>query len=152
MSDKKFSLASKGFVICPTCKSVFFDKAWHHSLDEAKHLSEDKDITFQDCPACRMLHDKTFEGELRIVLSDEHINVKEEVFNAINNSDEQARERDPLDRVLWTEDKGNTIHVYTAENQLVAKIGKKLESAFKGSTLEVTRAEKERITRAYWSY
>ncbi len=151
--EQEFGLARKEFIICPDCNSVFFDKAWHHSLEEdAKHLTDGKNIKFKICPACRMKKDRTFEGELVITLSKGKIGEKQEIMNVVKNSGEQARAHDPMDRILWVEDGGAEIRVLTSENQLPVRIGKKLKSAFKGSSLEIRRSHEEDVMRAYWSY
>ena len=155
--EQEFGLARKEFIICPDCKCVFFDKAWHHSLEEdIKHLenrgSRFKNLKFKVCPACRMKKDNTFEGELVIVLQKEKLGEKREILNVIKNSDEQAQSHDPMDRVLWIEDKKNEIRVLTSENQLAVRIGKKLKSAFKGGALEIRHSHDEDVMRAYWRY
>jgi len=151
--EQEFGLSQKEFIICPDCQCVFFDKAWHHSLEEdARHLKESKSLKFKMCPACRMKKDRTFEGELAITLSKEKMPEKKEILNVVKNSDQQARAHDPMDRILWTEDKGSEIHVFTSENQLAVRIGKKLESAFKGSMLEIRHSHEEDVIRVFWEY
>ena len=151
--EQEFGLAKKEFIICPNCKSVFFDKAWHHSLEEdAKHLTDRKNIRSKICPACRMEKDRTFEGELVITLSKEKMGEKGEIINVVKNSDEQARTHDPMDRVLWIESEGGKIRVLTSENQLAVRIGKKLESSFKGGILEIKHSHGEDVIRVFWKY
>jgi NMD protein affecting ribosome stability and mRNA decay len=151
--EQEFGLAKKEFIICPNCNSVFFDKAWHHSLEEdAKHLTDKKNVRFKICPACRMAKDRTFEGELVISLSKEKLAEKNEIINVVKNSDKQARAHDPMDRVLWIEYKGSEIRVLTSENQLAVRMGKKLESAFKGGALEIKHSHGEDVIRVFWKY
>lgn len=151
--EQEFGLAQKEFLICPDCNCVFFDKAWHHNLGEdAKRLKENKNIRSKICPADKMKRDKTFEGELVILLSKEKSGEKNEIMNAVTNSGEQAREKDPMDRILWTENNGNEIKVLTSENQLAVRIGKKLESSFKGGALEIKHSHEEDVIRAFWKY
>lgn len=151
--EQEFGLARKEFVICPGCSCVFFDKSWHHSLEEdARHLTDRKNIRFKTCPACRMKKDRTFEGELVIELSKEKLGEKKEILNVIKNSDEQAQAHDPMDRILWIEDGGAKIRILISENQLAVRIGKKLESAFKGGVLEIKHSHGEDVIRAFWKY
>ena len=152
---EEFLHKPKGFEICSTCNSVFFEKSWHHSLDEdTRHLKEKnldkKQIKFVTCPACQMKKDRVFEGELIIKLDGSQLESKE-IINAVNNSNALAMERDPMDRILWIEDRGKEIHIYTSENQLVVRMGKKLESSFKGGKLEIHHSEQEDIIRVYWT-
>lgn len=152
--EQEFGLAGKGYLVCPDCKSAFFDKAWHHMMEEDKHFSveKDKNIKFEICPACNMLKKKMFEGEIviKLNLAGEHPIIKNDVLGAIKNSDELARQRDPMDRVLWMEDKGNEIKVYTSENQLAVIIGKKLDSSFPGGQLKIDHSHGEDLIRVFW--
>ena len=146
--ESEFGLAGKEFVLCSDCGSVYFDKAWHHRLEEEKdvHLKTDRKIKFELCPACKMKKEKLFEGELIVIIKDK--DKKADVMNTIKNSNEQARERDPMDRILWTEDKGNEVRIFTSENQLAVRIGKKLESSFPGSKLKIKHTGED-IARVY---
>lgn len=152
--EQEFGLAGKGYLVCPVCKSVFFDKSWHHPIEKDKNFStkKDKNIKFELCPACDMLKKKMFEGEIVIKLNPagEHAIIKNDVLGAIKNSDELARQRDPMDRVLWMEDEGNEIKIYTSENQLAVIIGKKLDSSFPGGQLKIDHSHGEDLIRVFW--
>ena len=152
--EQEFGLVGRGYIICPDCKSAFFDKSWHHMMDEDKHFSVDKNknIQFEICPACNMLKKKMFEGEIIIKLNSasENAVIKNDVLGAIKNSDELARQRDPMDRILWMEDMGDNIKVYTSENQLAVIIGKKLDSSFPGGKLDIRHSHGEDIIRVFW--
>lgn len=150
--EQEFGLSPREFVICPDCKSIFFDKAWHHNLDEdAKHIKENKNIKFSLCPACKMKAGKIFEGELTIKLIGVSPEKKQEILNIIKNSGSQAQDEDPMDRVLWLEETPGEIRVYTSENQLAVKIGKKLKSAFGGGNLNIKHSHEEDVIRVIWS-
>ena len=145
--EQEFGPGKKEYIVCPECNSAYFDKSWHHSLREEKpeHLQKEKRVIFKLCPADEMKKKKMYEGEVTIVLGD--LKIKQDVLNSIKNSDGLARQRDTLDRVLWTEDKGNTIKVFTSENQLAVKIGKKLSSAHPGGKLEIKHSKDEDVSR-----
>ncbi|OGN08927.1 MAG: hypothetical protein A3J46_02610 [Candidatus Yanofskybacteria bacterium RIFCSPHIGHO2_02_FULL_41_11] len=98
-----------------------------------------------------MIRNKLFEGELIIKIKNQNtkIKIKEDILNTIKNSNKQAQERDPLDRILWMEDKGDEVRIFTSENQLAVRIGKKLKSSFSGSKLEIRHSDED-IVRVYW--
>jgi len=148
---EEFPNAPKGYEVCQTCNSVFFNKSWHHSLDEDKNLNNKKELKFITCPACQMKKDRVFEGELVVKMPGVTLETKKEIINAIENSNKMAMEKDPMDRVLWTEANGDELRVFTSENQLAVKIGKKLESAFKGGRMEIHHSHEEDIIRIYWT-
>lgn len=125
--------------------------------EDVKHLRDEKNIDrkqlkFKTCPACQMKKDKSFEGEVIINLSGKGAAAKNEILHLIKNTDDQARFRDTLDRVLWTQDSGNEIHIFTSENQLAVMIGKKLDSAFKGGKLGIKYSHQEDPIRVHWQY
>jgi len=151
--ESEFDLAGKEFLLCPDCGSVYFDKAWHHRLEEeeSEHLKTNRRVKFEICSACKMKRDKIFEGEVVIKIKNRDAKIKEEVLNTVQNSDKQARERDPMDRILWTEEREDGIHVFTSENQLAVRIGKKLKSSFSGSKLEIKHSGED-VVRVYWEF
>lgn len=150
---QEFGLAKKEYIVCPDCSAVYFDKAWHHALEEdLGHLREDKNIQFKICPACRMKRDKIFEGELVINMASIAPKTGEEIMKIIENSDKQAQDKDPLDRILWIEKDKKEIRVFTSENQLAVRMGKKLKSSIKGSTIKIARSHEEDVIRVYWKY
>jgi len=151
--ESEFGLGKKEFLTCSGCGVVYFDKSWHHGLLEEKqeHLKENRQLKFTLCPACKMKKDKFFEGEILIRIRNKGLGIKENVLNTIKNSDKQAQERDPMDRILWTEDKDDEVRIFTSENQLAVRIGKKLESSFPGSKLEIEHTGED-IIRVYWEY
>lgn len=151
--ESEFGLGQKEFLKCSECGVVYFDKSWHHGLLEEKqeHLKENRQFKFTLCPACKMKKDKIFEGEVVIMLKAKNYKLKADVMNTIKNSDKQGQDWDPLDRILWMEDKGNEIRIYTSENQLAVRIGKKLNSSFPGSKLEIKHSGED-IIRVCWEY
>lgn len=151
--ESEFGLAGKEFLSCSGCGIFYYDKSWHKSLlgEKQEHLKENRQFKFTTCPACKMKKDKIFEGELVIKLKAESLKLKANILNTIKNSDKQAQGRDPLDRILWTEDNGDEIKIFTSENQLAVRIGKKLKSSFPGSTLEIKHSGED-IIRVYWEY
>jgi len=148
--ESEFGLGQKEFLKCSDCGIVYFDKAWHHGLLEEKqeHLKENRQFKFTLCPACKMKKDKVFEGELVVKFKTYNLKLKTDLLNTIKNSNKQGQERDPLDRILWTEEKGDEVRIFTSENQLAVKIGKKLKSSFPGSKLEIKHSGED-IIRVY---
>ena len=92
-----------------------------------------------------MKKDKIFEGEIIIKLKAESLKLRADVLSTVKNSDKQAQERDPMDRILWMEEREDGIHIFISENQLAVKIGKKLKSSFPGSKLEIKHSGEDII-------
>lgn len=127
---QEFISGKLDIIICPDCQSVYYEKSWHHSLKDYSQLSEDKNVDFEACPACRMEKDKQFEG--LVVFKNVPANIKEDLLRTIHNIEGRAFSRDPLDRILRIGEDENDIKVYTSENQLAISIGKQVSRAFKG--------------------
>lgn len=135
----------KEFVFCSGCGIVYYHKFWHHSLEDWKHLSGKEGIKFALCPACRMIKNKEFEGELAIS-GVENRKLKEEIKNVLANSGELAFRRDPLDRIIEIKEGKNQLVVRTTENQLAARLGKKIKLTF-GGEMTVSHSREEDVVR-----
>lgn len=150
---QEFGLAKKEFVVCPECRSAYFHKSWHHNISEdAKHFHKDKPVRFELCPADKMKKEKRFEGQLAVSWDGVADTARTDILNTIRNSDRQAQEKDTLDRILWMEDTAGELKVYTSENQLAVRMGKKLKSSYRGSTLEIVMSHEEEPVRVYWKH
>lgn len=142
----EFGKGKKTFMLCSLCGAIYFDKSWHHSfLDYRKKIGDQK-ITVQVCPACQMIADRMFEGELIIARIDPAR--RQDLLNTITNSADRAFQRDVLCRVITKEPSGDTLRVTTTENQLAIALGKELRKAF-GGTLHITFSKQESTARVY---
>lgn len=138
--EEKFH-SKKEVGVCKECGAFYYKKSWHKNLP--KEL-ENKEKYYTLCPACRMIKENVFEGEIRIY------NVKkekeEELLNAIKNAEELSQKRDPEDRIVKIQKKENEIIVWTTENQLAIKIAKKIKNSFKGE-MKIHYSDKESTAR-----
>ncbi len=148
-SVKEESEAGPGrreFVFCSGCGIVYYHKFWHHALEDCKHLSGDERIKFVLCPACRMIKDRKFEGELTISgISSRKL--KEEIRRVLENSGKSAFRRDPLDRIIEIKEGNDKLVVRTTENQLAVKLAKKIALTF-GGKMTVSHSREEDVIRA----
>jgi len=142
--EAEFGPGKIDIVMCKECSAVYFHKNWHHNLEEYQELSEDKPIKFVVCPACQMIKDKMFEGQL--ILKNTPADKKEEILKLVKNVGERAFKRDPLDRIISIQNKGGDIEILTTENQLAVSIGKQIKRAFKGD-LEIKWSHQESTAR-----
>lgn len=101
-------------------------------------------------PLTRMLEAEVCEGVLHITgnFFPEH---KEEILSAIRHSDQMARERNTMNRVMKiVRLRDQDIAVFTTKNQLAVTIGKKLDSAFKGGDLEIKWSKGDKEVEVVW--
>ena len=124
--EAEFGKGKGNILVCKNCSAVYWHKSWHHSLQDYPYLKKDKDIKFVLCPACRMIENNKYEGEL--VIENIQNEQEKEIRNLINNFGRTAFERDPMDRIISIERiaKG-MLRILTTENQMVQQLAKKLK-------------------------
>ena len=119
-----------GLLICEKCNIFYYKKSWHHNADAfvAKRENKDLSVKFTLCPACQMIKNRQYEGE--VIIKNSPAKLKNEVINLANAYCDRAFLRDPLDRLAGIRFVGSDIIVTTTENQLANKLAKKIKDAF----------------------
>lgn len=131
---KEFPSGEKGAIFCLVCRSVYYKKSWHHALKQSltRGKSSLKAKTYKLktilCPACQMIKDKEFEGQL--VIGGFPANLKSDLVQLIKNFCQRAFERDPMDRLINIKTDKSGLVVTVTENQLAVKLAKKIKEAF----------------------
>ena len=132
IEKKEFPFGEKGVIVCPVCQSVYYKKSWHHN----KNLKlKTKNLKPRLCPACQMIKNKEFEGQL--VISNFPPNTKTDLIRLIKNFSQRAFERDPMDRVINIKTEPGDLLVTTTENQLAVKLAKKIKEVFNKYKVQV---------------
>jgi len=148
--EAEFGKGRKDIIVCPKCESCYFYKSWHHRLSDYPEISEKKNLKFALCPACRMIADRKYEGE--VIIENIPKTLKKDIINTIKNVGKIAFERDTQDRIISISNVNSPkIRVLTTENQLSVRIGKKIKSAF-NAKMKIQYSEKESTTRVKISF
>lgn len=149
--EAEFGPGRGDIIFCREDDAVYYNKSWHHNLDEYKHLRDDKNVRFALCPAHQMIKSGLFEGE--VILENVPRGTHEEILHLIKNIGERAYERDVMDRIIAIEDKRQTMRVTTTENQLAISIGREIRRAHKKAQVEIklSREESTARVRVWWS-
>lgn len=127
---EEYGVAQRGFLVCRRCHNIKFKKSWHAPegvlLRQTKHSRGGVDLTI--CPACRMIEDGVFEGELRV----ENVPSKyeRELVNLITGFGLRARRRNAQARIIDIRKMGNGMFITTTENQLAVRLAKKIKDVF----------------------
>ena len=140
----EYGLSGPGVVICEDCGAAYYKKSWKHSLDDHKNISEEEDVRFALCLACKMKKDRLFEGQVTI----EHIpaSIRGDLTGLIENIERRAHKRDPMDRIIVMKSHGKDgLLVRTTENQLAVSIGKQIARAHKGVRMDIQWSNKESV-------
>lgn len=171
--EEEFGPGKIDYSICPQCHCVYFNKSWHHSLEQdIKRFREEKQVKFQLCPACQLIKDGGFEGEIIIESVPERF--KEEIKTLTKNFGKRAFEQDPMDRIISIKEKTvkrpttrrkkgaasrkefeglKDIEILTTENQLAVRLAKKIDEIFGGKPkTSIGHSEKEDIVRIRISF
>lgn len=142
----EYGPGAAGVVICAECGAVYYKKSWRHSLDDHKNISEEEDVRFALCPACKMEKEGLFEGE--VIIKGIPSSAQADLIGLIENIGARARKRDPMDRIILTRADGeHGLLVRTTENQLAVSIGKQIVRAHKGARVDITWSDKESVAR-----
>lgn len=143
--EQEYGPGKKSITLCKKCEAAYYKKSWHHGIEDYKNLREDNRVIFAVCPACQMIADRKFEGEL--ILENVPGGYKEEILRNIKNTGTQAYEKDPMDRIIAIREEGGRVQVQTTENQLARNIARQIERAYKNAKVETRWSKAESIVR-----
>lgn len=144
---QEFGPGKPDYLVCPLCSAVYGDKSWRANFAAVRGVREDKRIVFMRCPACEMIREGKFEGE--VIMQGVPAKRAEEVLNRIRNVGERAYQRDPMDRIISLSRRGSRIVVTTTENQLALRIGRAIKKLLRGD-LDIHWSDDEDIVRIRW--
>lgn len=125
-----------GLVFCRECNCVYYKKSWHHNLRHLKKLRENLPVQFSICPACKIIKNKQFEGQIEIINIPPKIS--EDLIHLIKSFCRRAYERDPMDRLIEIKNIKGGLEVNTTENQLAVKLAKKIKQTFKKVDMKIS--------------
>jgi NMD protein affecting ribosome stability and mRNA decay len=124
-----------GIIICPDCSNVHYHKRWWDKSDPGLHklvLVDYRKAARTLCPACKMIEEHLFEGE--VVIENVPREFRTELSRLIDNVGRTATEIDPQDRIITALKSSNMWRLTTTENQLADKLAKKIRETFKQRT------------------
>ena len=130
----------KGLVLCKNCNAACFKKSWHHNLRNYKDERRDQQIKFVICPACKMIKNKQFEGE--VTVCNAPVKNQESLINLAEAFCHRAYKRDSQHRLIAIKKSKNDITITTTENQLVQQLARKIQSTFKGVKKQISYSPK----------
>lgn len=155
---EQYGHQSRGIAKCPECGNVQFAKKWHASFEQLKARLKNRGMInvpevarMKRCPACTMVKDRKFEGEIRIIRLPPQY--KQELLNLVRNFGVRATRRDPQDRIISVEERNDQLRVTTTENQLAHKLAKKIKDVFLSISLQFSiSAEPFEVSRIYAAF
>lgn len=136
LENHEFPKGKLGLVFCKNCNAVYYKKSWHKNLRNYKNLRENLPIKFSRCPACKMIKNRQFEGEVKIYNVPEKIS--ENLIHLIEAFGHRAYSEDLMHRVISVKKNREAIIVLTTENQLAVKLAKKIKDVFKKVDMKIS--------------
>lgn len=131
--DRKEDKTKKGVLVCPECQNYFFKKSWHADFESflkaMKREFKKVHTSPQLCPACSMIKQHVYEAV--VVIEDVPRQFHDEIINLANGFASRAYIRDPQDRIIAIEEGRTRMRITTTENQLGAKLARKIADVFK---------------------
>lgn len=128
--EAEFGKGKRGMFICRRCGSCYYLKAWHHGFEKinTRRAVTRKDFQSTLCPACAMIKNKQYEG--RVVIYKVPLPVRDGLKALIRSFGNKAFERDCQHRIIGISSEKDMLTVTTSENQLAAKLAKKIRETF----------------------
>ncbi len=151
--QEEYRRGKLGLVFCKECKAVYYKKSWHHNLSQKlKSSAKDgsasggKNQKFVFCPACQMIKNRQFEGE--IIIKNIPSKIYDDLVNLVKTFSHRAYRADPMDRLigikniginqLKNQHKSASLVITLTENQLAVKLAKKIKEVFKKAKIEIS--------------
>jgi hypothetical protein len=147
--------------LCSRCEAVWYDGHWHNAPNLAAALKAKrklakpgKDVLCNEChyavhgPADAK--SALYEGELTLDgLIDK--GEKAEILSTVRNAAKRAQRRDPEDRIVAIDDRGERVVITTTENQLAVSLGKAVDASHKGGKLRIVWSSDDLPARVHWA-
>jgi NMD protein affecting ribosome stability and mRNA decay len=146
---KEKEKAQAGTAICTLCGAVGMHKHWFVDKRLAEQFAADPTVRFVNCPGCRRIANKVYEGEvlLKSSLLESNRNM---IYGTLYHAAAQGFMRNPLSRIASVEDNGaDTIRILTTTCTLAERLGKAVNRAFKGD-LKIKPWPDERFVSVRW--
>lgn len=140
--DQEFGPAQKDYRQCEKCRAIYHEKSWYHSnhINAASLASSRHKFWVTRCPACKMIDDHQYEGV--VVIENIPKKYQGELYRLVRGFGSRAYKKDCQHRVIAInkEEKGKWM-VTTTENQLAAKLGKKIKEVFDKAHVKISFSE-----------
>jgi len=159
--DQEKRKPSGGMKLCSRCDAVWYDGHWHTAPNLAAALKAKRKASKPSkdvfCDECRFVvhghadaKSALYEGELTLDgLIDK--GEKAEILATVRNAAKRATRRDPEDRIVAIDDRGERVVVTTTENQLAVILGKAVDSSHKGGKLRIVWSSDDLPARVHWT-
>ncbi len=138
LRGNEYGKAEKGVIVCSVCHNVYFKKGWHKAGSEP--ITETKlsgtGVHFDLCPSCKMKKGNLYGG--KVTIKNVPALTRDELFNLVAGFGRRATDRNPQDRIMDVKTTGGNFVVTTNNDQLAAKLGRKIHETFKKTEIKTS--------------
>ncbi len=148
--------------LCERCSAVWYDGHWHTApglaamLRAKKKAAEGSKKTLL-CHECNIaVHGSSdpkqalYEGQL-ILEGLVDPKEKSEILATVRNFGKRQMKRDPEDRIITIDDRGERVVITTTENQTAVGMGKAVDASHKGGNLKISWSKTNLPARVRWT-
>jgi len=133
---------------CDSCGAVYLNKRWYVNM-EAAPLTQSEIKHTTTCPGCRKVKEGYAEGFVE--LSGGYLwQHEEEIRNIIKNEVQKAKDKNPLEKIIFIKREGDSLLIETTEEKLAEHLGRAINNAHQGE-LQVTWTEDHSRCRVSWN-
>jgi NMD protein affecting ribosome stability and mRNA decay len=136
----------KGIMQCMGCGSFYYRRRWM-LIPPAGEIFPPAAATRVFCPACKKIREGYPSGELH--MSGVGESERREVFRILRNEEEQARQKNPLERIMRIEARNGGWWVETTTEKLAQRLGRSLRKA-RGGKLLYKWGHNNKFLRVSW--
>lgn len=148
---EQYAREHEGGSICPVCHDIHYMKRWHSAESDTLSKLKAMDghhVRRELCPACKMIKNHTYEGELFI--ENLPADKSTELTNLIQHYTDREEAHDPQSRIIDVHHTENGYRITTTENQLVVKLAKKIRDTFRNVKIHISYgAEPQEVSRVH---
>ncbi len=136
-----------GVQICQGCRAVHHRKCWKSD----RRLYEEclaGEFSWTTCPACQKAGENAPEGFLTLSggYFERH---RDELYNALHNTSEEAHGANPLERIMRRVDEGGEVRIETTTVKLAEKLGRAIHRSHQGE-LDIKWTGDPPTCRVFW--
>ncbi len=135
----------KGVIQCTGCGAFYHRRHWMLAVPAGFIPPVHMHPIY--CPACRKMKEQYPSGELSLRGMDPA--ERQEVLRILRNEEEQARNKNPLERIMRVAQKNNDWQVETTTEKLAQRLGRSVRKA-RGGKLAYKWSHNNKFLRVVW--
>lgn len=134
--------------MCQVCQAIYRNKGWHLDPLRAGQLSHDPAVHWVTCPGCLKVAERYPEGV--VTLRGSYLwNHEAEIRRIIDSIMVRFTARNPLERVIRTQQSAEAMIIETTDSKLAEHLGRSLQRAHSGE-LQIDWQGNPVVCRVQW--